>query len=69
MEGFLKETGFSASKLLQQGIAALMCSFNKGDLAELIQHEKDKCDAMMRTINKQRDFIESKGLIEEYIKC
>jgi len=67
-ERFLKETGFSASKLLQQAINSLMESTNEGDLKQLIQHKQNKITSLIETIAKQRDFIENQGLLTEYLK-
>lgn len=55
------------SKIIQQAINTLMMSFNKGDLQELIKHERDKVKNIMGTIQKYIDFVNSKGLMEEFL--
>lgn len=67
-EQFLRETGFKASKLLQQAINSLMESTNEGDLKELIRSKQSKINFLLETVNKQRDFIERNNLITEYMK-
>lgn len=56
----------SASKILQQGVTALMYSYNKGDLKELLEHERNKVKSYMETLKKQIEFINEKGLMEEF---
>jgi hypothetical protein len=68
-EDFLKENpSFSPSKLLQQSINALMQSYNKGDLTELIENEKLKNTQNCEIIKAMVDFINKKGLMDEWIK-
>jgi hypothetical protein len=68
-EQFLKETGFSASKILQQGINSLMEATSEGDLKQLLEHKDNKIRTIVETMNKQRDFIEKQGLMLEFLKC
>jgi hypothetical protein len=66
-EDFLLEyPELSCSKILQQGVNALMMSCNKGDLQALIQHERLKCEGMMKTIQKFTEFLNKNGLMEEF---
>ena len=65
---FLEETGFKPSKILQQAINSLMESTNNFDLKQLIQHKQNKINLLLETVNKQREFLEKQGLLEEFIK-
>lgn len=65
---FLRETGFSASKLLQQAINSLMETTNEGDLKQLLNHKQNKIASLLETVTNQRDFMEKQGLLNEYLK-
>lgn len=67
-EDFLLEyPELSCSKILQQGINALMIACNKGDLQDLIKHEREKCEGMMKTIQSYAAYLNSKNLMEEFL--
>jgi hypothetical protein len=57
---------YSPSKLLQSKLNDLMISSK--DFIEQLKHEKEKNIRIMITLNKQIDFINSKGLMEEFAK-
>ena len=64
---FLKDSGLSASSLLQDSI-------NEEIRHSQVSHErvKDlnlKIERFAEMINKYREFLESKDLIDEFIKC
>ena len=65
---FLQEMDLSPSKLLQSRIDEILES-NKVNVRQ-IQEKERKISFLMETINKQRDFIEAKGLMNEFCeKC
>lgn len=65
---FLQEMDLSPSKLLQSRIDEILES-NKVNVRQ-IQEKERKIAFLMETINKQRDFIEAKGLMNEFCeKC
>ena len=64
---FLEEnTDFSPSKLIQSKINELMETSR--DWTEQLKHEKDKSERILQTLNRQIDFITSKGLMDEFFK-
>ena len=56
----------SPSKLLQSKLNDLM--INSKDFTEQLKHEREKNLRIMETLNRQIDFINSKGLMEEFMK-
>jgi len=65
---FLEENPeLQPSKLLQQAINALMLSFNRGDLTELIKHEKEKNTQMVNYTQQLMDWLKKEGLIEKWL--
>jgi len=65
---FIEEMDLSPSKLLQARIDEIQES-NKVNVKQ-IQDRERKIAFLMETINKQRDFIEAKGLMNEFCeKC
>ena len=67
MSDFLEENPqISPSKLLQQAISALMTTYNRGDLTALLQEERRKANAIKLKFEEMRDFLEKKGLVEDF---
>jgi len=65
---FLNEMGLSPSALLQKAIDECIESYKV--TAEELKKQQHKINFLMETINKQRDFIEAKGLMNEFCeKC
>jgi hypothetical protein len=65
---FIDEMGLSPSKLLQSKIEETIENYKV--TAEELKKQQHKINFLMETINKQRDFIEAKGLMNEFCeKC
>jgi len=65
---FLKETGLSASKLLQQAIEGLMEDYNNEDLTGLLKNQKKRNAALMDTIEKMNNFLNKQNLLDKYFE-
>lgn len=63
---FIDETTFKPSKILQQAINALMEDYHKTDLKGLLDIQKKRTAGISQTLNKMRDFIEQKGLMDDF---
>jgi len=66
-ERFLRENPqLSLSKLAQQGLDALMKDYNKTDLKGFLNNERAKAQRITETMEKMRDFIDKKGLMDDF---
>jgi hypothetical protein len=64
---FIEEMGLSPSELLQNSINEEINSLRVSQT--IIKDLNRKIRSLIDTIDKQRKFIESKKLIEEFLKC
>jgi len=64
---FLDEVKLSPSKILQKGIDELIES-SKVNVKQVLELNR-RIGFLQATIAKQRDFIEGKGLMAEFIQC
>ena len=65
MATFISEKEISPSYVFQQGIQQIMDASKISE--EFVKELNRKIERLSSTIDKQRDFIEAKGLINEFI--
>jgi hypothetical protein len=65
-KAFIDENQVSPSAVLQEGLNQMIESFKVS--AVQLQELRRKIDFLQKTIDKQRNFIESKNLMEDYVK-
>ena len=62
---FCSEKGIKLSKITQDAIQNIMEADKVN--SKFVLEQTRKIEALQGTINKQRDFIESKGLMEQFL--